>query len=168
LAHAAGFSTTYLAAQQSWSALWPNGSHPATDPLWSSATRQIVHHGNGAPHWAKVERLAREPGTLDLLRVCAEEGPGNCGHCGHCLKTMTALRILGLQSGGMPVLEDLRRVARRTPSDRSETVALRELLALAGRRGDRRTAAALTSSLRRGEVRRVLRLFRAGFLGGFR
>jgi hypothetical protein len=166
LAHAVGFSTTYIAAEQTWSALWPNGSHPATDPLWSSTTRQIVHHGNGAAHWAKVERLAREPGALDLLRVCTEDGPGHCGHCGHCLKTMTALRILGLQSGGLPALEDLRRVARRTPTDRGETAALREVLALARRRGDTRTASALASSLRRGEVRRVLRLFHAGFLGG--
>jgi hypothetical protein len=168
LAHAAGFSTTYVAASRSWSELWPNGSHPATDPLWSSATHQIVHHGNGAAHWQKLERLSREPGTLDLLQVCADDGPGNCGSCGPCLRTVTLLRILGLSSAALPPLEDLRRVARRTPADRGEIAALREAQALARRRGNIRTAAALGASLRRGEIRRVLHLFREGFFGGFR
>jgi hypothetical protein len=43
--HAAGFAEYHVAASNSWENLRPYGSHPLTDPLWSSATVRIEHHG---------------------------------------------------------------------------------------------------------------------------
>jgi hypothetical protein len=165
LAHVTGFATTYIAASHTWSELWPDGSHPATDPLWSSATHRLVHHGCGAPRWRKLERISREPGALDILRVCEQGKDFNCGECEKCVGTMVLLRILGVSSPNFPPLTDLRRIARLRPSDRTEAALVAEARALAETRGDRRLAEALAASGRRWEVRRVLRLLDDGFLG---
>ena len=161
-----GFSTTYIASGHTWAELWPDGSHPATDPLWSSATRRMVHHGRGAMRWQKLDRIAREPGVLDILRVCWQDKGFNCGRCEKCLRTMVLLRILGLRSQNFPPLDDLRALARLVPSDRSEARFVTEALALATERGDHRAAKALASSLRRYELRQVVRKINAGFLRG--
>lgn len=163
IAHVIGFSTTYIAASQTWSHLWGDGSHPATDPLWSSATRRIVHHGRGAMRWQKLERIAREPGALDILRVCWQDQGFNCGTCEKCLRTMVLLRILKLHSPNFPELDDLRPIARLAPSDSSEATFVRDALALARARGDHQAAAALLRSLRRWELRRFLHKLDEGF-----
>ena len=59
-AHLLGFGTTYVASGHTWSELWPDGSHPVTDHLWSSSSRKLVHHGRGHRRWQKLERIARE------------------------------------------------------------------------------------------------------------
>lgn len=166
LAHLLGFSTTYVAAGHTWAELWPDGSHPATDPLWSSATQRIVHHGRGAMRWQKLERIAQEPGALDLLRVCWQDKGFNCGQCEKCLRTMILLRLLGLTSPNFPPLDDLGRIARLTPDGPSDAVFVAEALALAHARGDRPAARALAASERRWRIRQVLRDVDQGFLGG--
>ena len=166
LAHLIGFSTTYIAAGHTWAELWPDGSHPATDPHWSSATRRMVHHGRGARRWEKLERIAREPGALDILRVCWQDKGFNCGACEKCVRTMVLLRILRLSAPTFPPLTDLDALAAMTPHDRSEAVFVQEAHELALRHGDTPLARALATSLRKWETRRVLRMLNQGFLGG--
>lgn len=166
LAHVIGFSTTYIAAGHTWAELWPDGSHPATDPFWSSETRRMVHHGRGAMRWQKLERIAREPGALEILRVCWQDKGFNCGRCEKCLRTMVLLRILQLESPNFPPLGDLRVIARLVPQDRSEAAFVREALALAKGRNAHEVAAALATSLRRWEARRTIRMIDEGFLHG--
>jgi hypothetical protein len=162
LAHVLGYSTTYIAAGHGWAELWPDGSHPATDHFWSSATRRMVHHGRGALRWQKLERLAQEPGALGILRVCWQDKGFNCGRCEKCLRTMVLLRILGLDSPNFPVLDDLRAIEQLVTRDRSEAAFNREALALAKERGDQAVAAALASADRRWQFRRIGRMVGEG------
>jgi hypothetical protein len=126
----------------------------------------MVHHGRGARRWEKLERISREPGALDILRVCWQDKGFNCGRCEKCVRTMVLLRILKLSSPNFPPLTDLDNLTAMVPQDRSEAAFVREAHELALARGDTQAARALAHSLRRWEVRQVLRKLRRGFLGG--
>jgi hypothetical protein len=151
LAHLLGSSKTYIAGGHNWTHLHPTGSHPITDPLWSSATREIVHHGR-VSRWKKLERIAREPGTLEILRVCWQDAGFNCGRCEKCLRTMVLLRLLRLESPNFPPLKDLSAVGRLVPGT-NDVEFVEEALELAIARADAPLERALRRSLRTGKVR---------------
>jgi hypothetical protein len=168
MGHVLGAGTVVVAAGHTWRELWPDGSHPLTDPLWSSDTTTVVHHGREAKRWQKLAAIAAVPGVLDVLRVCWQDRGYNCGECEKCLRTMVLLRILGLESRAFPPLATLRRVAHLRPSDRSEACFVEEALSLATTRGNVAVAAALRRSLRRWHRRRLAVDFKELLLGAVR
>lgn len=106
--HAVGFAQYHIAASNSWENLRPFGSHPLTDPLWSSAATQIEHHGAEFNRVDKIAYLADVPDLFDHLRVCFQGTAYNCGHCHKCLMTMSGLRAVGATSAALPRLDDPR------------------------------------------------------------
>lgn len=106
--HAAGFASYYIAASNSWENLRPFGSHPLTDPLWSSASTAIDHHGAEFNRVDKIAYLADVPDLFDHLRVCFQGTAYNCGKCHKCLMTMSGLRAVGVKSAALPELKDPR------------------------------------------------------------
>jgi hypothetical protein len=86
-----------IASGYSYSDLQPCGTHPLLDPRWSTETLQIIHDG-GEARINKLRLLVGYPEALARLRVCWEnEGNYNCGLCEKCLRTMLALRALGVE-----------------------------------------------------------------------
>jgi 7-cyano-7-deazaguanine synthase in queuosine biosynthesis len=86
----------YIASSYSYTDLHPWGSHPLLDPLWSTEALQIVHDG-GDTRIDKLRVLVEYPEVLARLRVCWENlGNYNCGLCEKCVRTMLALRALGV------------------------------------------------------------------------
>lgn len=84
-------SSTWTAAHQR-----PLGSHPATDPLFSTGRTELVHYGDWIARPYKLEFISQFPGYLQNLRVCWESESGeNCGHCPKCVRTMAVLETLG-------------------------------------------------------------------------
>jgi hypothetical protein len=73
------------------------GSHPELDPLWSSTTVQLRHHGEDATRPEKVQFIASNASAMRHLRVCWENRHGryNCGECEKCIRTMINLRAAG-------------------------------------------------------------------------
>jgi len=79
----------------------PHGSHPDTDPAWSTERTAIVHDGADASRTTKVRAIAAVPSALAQLKVCWEvDTDGNCGRCRKCLRTMIALRVAGVVDVG--------------------------------------------------------------------
>lgn len=77
--------------------LYPWGSHPLTDPLWSG-TVEVEHRGAALDRFEKTEAIIDEPAAWRALRVCWRN-PGqayNCGMCEKCLRTMTTLAAFGV------------------------------------------------------------------------
>lgn len=75
----------------------PWGSHPFTDPLWSTEYIQFLHYGN---HVTRAEKLAEVVALDELalkhLRVCIHNSSlTNCGLCYKCLRTMIPLDMVG-------------------------------------------------------------------------
>lgn len=84
-------SSTWTAAD-----LHPLGSHPASDPLYSTRRTRFIHYGDWADRIEKTEFIGQYPVALDHLRVCWESPNGdNCGQCLKCLRTMIVLEVNG-------------------------------------------------------------------------
>lgn len=86
-----------IAAATTYDQLYPWGSHPVLDPLWSTEAVRFVHDGCELDRIAKTALVASSQLALDTLRVC----PGftaeyNCGRCVKCLPTMIDLLHLGV------------------------------------------------------------------------
>lgn len=104
--HALGAADYAIASSNAWEKLRPYGSHPLTDPLWSSAATRIWHQGCDLDRYEKIAALREAPDLLAALRVCFQGNAYNCGRCHKCLKTAAALRALRLTPTGMPLLTD--------------------------------------------------------------
>ncbi|MGA9190365.1 MAG: hypothetical protein WBZ24_01410, partial [Anaerolineales bacterium] len=74
--------------------LRPHGSHPHTDPLYSTGGTKFIHYAYEAARYDKLEFLRRFPLALDNLRVCFDSESGdNCGRCRKCLAVMAFLEV---------------------------------------------------------------------------
>jgi hypothetical protein len=135
LALSGGLRWLLLPSSYSWAQLFPWGSHPLLDELWSTERLEVVHDGCEARRVDKIERLvAWAPLALEHLRVCLDNQGGafNCGRCRKCVRTMIALDLLGalprartfpqrfdegapsvLRQDVEPMLDELLEVARR-------------------------------------------------------
>jgi len=162
-----GFSRTYVPASFTWSQLVPWGSHPLTDPLWSTESVEIAHHGNEARRFDKLRRIAEMPEALALLRVCPTNTVYSCGLCEKCLRTRVALRVLRRTSPRLAPLEDLRPVRRLEIRSWPHRLAWQECLELAVGAGDRPLAKAIAASLARYDARRAFSSFDRAHLGGW-
>jgi hypothetical protein len=100
---APAFERLYIASSVHFRDLFPWGTHPLLDPLWSSELLEFVHHGCGARRIEKVEYLAGFDAALNNLRVCHwglglefdRNGAYNCGRCEKCIRTMISLEAAG-------------------------------------------------------------------------
>ncbi|NQU11400.1 hypothetical protein HQ590_11450 [bacterium] len=86
-----------IAATHSYDQLFPWGSHPVLDPLWSTESLTFIHDGCEARRVDKTRLIAEHPVALETLRVCFHnpENAYNCGCCEKCLRTMMGLHIVG-------------------------------------------------------------------------
>jgi hypothetical protein len=79
-----------------WRLFPPYGSHPATDPLWSTDGTEIVHDAVDVSRVEKGLEIAGNQVVLDHLRVCVRRPDlYNCGRCVKCVATALNLHIAG-------------------------------------------------------------------------
>lgn len=75
----------------------PWGSHPATDPLYSTAGLTVVYEEPDRHRMDKVKALVGHPVLLANLRVCwLTDTGGNCGVCRKCLVTLVSAALAGV------------------------------------------------------------------------
>ena len=99
---ALGFSQVYIPSSSTYSYLFPLGSHPCTDPLWSTAITSVVHDGAERTRSEKTFELSKFPVLLDNLQVCWNNISYNCGKCSKCLRTMIACHLYGIKCNSLP------------------------------------------------------------------
>jgi hypothetical protein len=99
VAHALGdrYARVLIASSAGYRDLRPWGSHPLTDPMFTSSKVRIVHDGPAFMRVEKTKYVSRSPLALEHLRVCYKSTIGtNCGECNNCYRTMLALEALGV------------------------------------------------------------------------
>lgn len=95
------FHEVLLPASCDYSSLDPWGSHPLSDPLFSTVNTKIIHEGTAYSRTEKIEYLTRDKKALNELHVCfrGEDAKGqdnkNCCRCEKCYRTMIALDLFG-------------------------------------------------------------------------
>lgn len=157
IAHAIGLSKIFVASGMFYADLEPHGSHPLTDPLWSSASLAVEHDGADARRIEKLRSIAGFEPALKILRVCWQDKTYNCGRCEKCLRTMIQLRVLGVDAPTFPKLIDLQSVRRLRIWEDIELDFVRESLAIANQGHDTPLRNALKSCVWRNELRRLMR-----------
>ncbi|MGH2809586.1 MAG: hypothetical protein ACRDIA_01755 [Actinomycetota bacterium] len=91
------FQRVLIPATNTYNNLVPLGSHPMTDPLWSTDSVQIVHDGCEANRIEKLTAISGSDAVRSFLRVCHEQpiDRPNCSSCEKCLRTMISLEMVG-------------------------------------------------------------------------
>jgi hypothetical protein len=93
--------TIYIAGAVKKNELFPYGTHPKLDKLWSTETTKFVHDGNEHNRLGKITTsISKSELALDSLRVCTQnfKGTYNCSRCYKCLTTMIMLTCAGAQN----------------------------------------------------------------------
>lgn len=86
----------YFPASYAYADLYPWGSHPLVDPLWSTEYLTVIHDGAEASRVEKTRKIAHNPSAQKHLRICfKKKGNYNCGSCSKCLRTKMALELEG-------------------------------------------------------------------------
>jgi hypothetical protein len=97
-----------IPATFSYADLFPWGSHPILDPLWSTERTAIEHSGCEATRVEKARYVSAYPVAMKNLRVCTgHHADYNCGHCEKCLRTMINLRAAGASNRCETLPEEL-------------------------------------------------------------
>jgi hypothetical protein len=151
-----GYGRVFVPASHTYRELAPFASHPLTDRLWSNGATEIVHDGAGSARVEKLQALANDQHALDSLVVCWKSPDENCGRCEKCLRTMAALRLLGVSSRSLPPLDSSKALRRLHPTQRLDLEYIEENLHLARLRGDAEIARELQAVIRKYHVRRCI------------
>jgi len=146
-----GFSRVYIPSSYSYDQLFPLGSHPLTDHLWSNGKIDIVHDGCEATRTEKLHRLAANSAILSNLSVCLNEAACNCGHCQKCLRTMISLRLLNVTTEAFPSFPSLKEIRGKRIDGQIEATFLKENIKLADQTNHLEIKKALEASLKRYE-----------------
>jgi hypothetical protein len=159
------FRTVLIPSTQSYAHLYPSGSHPLLDPLWSTERTEVLNDGAGTMRPEKVASIAADDLAMSWLRVCLQnpDGAYNCGRCEKCLRTLVNLRAVGAEGRcrTLPDRLDLREVSYVALIERRQGIAaredLRESLRVVDAKGaDPELARALRMVLRADQLRTAL------------
>jgi hypothetical protein len=89
-----GLKKIYIPGAVKDSQLFPYGTHPHLDKLWSTETLSVASDGGEHDRIEKItEVVSKSPLALHYLRVCTQnmKGKYNCSRCYKCLITMIYL-----------------------------------------------------------------------------
>ena len=97
IAHLIGAARFYIPSSAPVQKLVNEGSHPYTDPRWSSEPVEIVYDIN---EFDRIEKMRQVDGFgyLDSVIVCAHNFESNCCRCIKCVRTMIGIELQGLNS----------------------------------------------------------------------
>lgn len=128
----------YFPASYSYADLYPWGSHPLVDPLWSTEYLKVIHDGAEASRVDKTRKIAENTSAQRHLRICFQKkGEYNCGVCSKCIRTKIALSLAGVLEQFKTLdntidLDALRQLGIKSESDR---IFAQENLEFARRQG---------------------------------
>lgn len=152
-----------IGSTHDYTTLSPWGSHPLTDPLFSSSAFRVLHDGAGATRVEKTTLIASDDRAIKGLRVCWEAQAGsNCSSCSKCLRTMVTLDLINkrvISTSFDWSKYTMRQVARMFLKNRNDLDFSLEILAAAQDTDRKDIAHSINASIRRSmSLRKIDRL----------
>jgi hypothetical protein len=151
-----GFPIVYVPSSYAYSQLFPQGSHPLTDPLWSTEGVTIIHDGAEVLRVDKVKKITKCQSALANLRVCFDDMNFNCGKCPKCLRTMISLKLLHESRGPFPPFPSFKVIRKLRISGEVEMAYFKENVQLTLKADDLELREALCACLKKYEWRQLL------------
>lgn len=153
---AADHGEVVIGSSHTYGRLFPWGSDPMLDPLYSASGLRITHDGAMYSRTAKTDVVGRFEPASKSLHVCLAQGQSNCSHCEKCYRTMMTLDIFGHKDlmrdafdWSLYDVRNIRRFVVRTDADR---LFRDEILAAASARGRNDIVDAFAAATRRSLV----------------
>jgi len=156
----------YIGSTHTYKELFPWGSHPLTDPMWSTESTEVIHDGCALRRSEKLRVICGNQKILDNLKVCWRSIHQNCGECEKCIRTMTALCLLGASSRGIPKLDNLDKIKKLRASEESSLTYLEDALILAKMARNSKAQRILQRQYSRYQIREALSILDEYMLGG--
>jgi hypothetical protein len=128
---ALGMHRIYIPASHTYDELFPWGSHPLSDPMWSTESTEIIHADAGARRGKKMAVILQNPVFADNLQVCWASTVRNCGKCPKCVRTMVAVYLLGGTINSLPPFTDFSTLKMLKAHDESGATFLEDAMLLA-------------------------------------
>lgn len=161
-----GFTKIHIPSTFSTGHLFPWGSHPALDPLWSTENVQIIHDSSHLSRQQKIKSyISKSSVALKYLRVCWSSSEYNCGQCSKCIRTMLALQVTNSlhKSKTFPTKLKPEIIRNFFLTNKSQIVFFEELLLeLKKEKGDQETQDAIAYMLKKSsapDIKRKIRSF---------
>lgn len=126
-----GMRRVYVPSSHTYDELFPWGSHPLTDPMWSTESTQVIHDGAGSRRGDKIRDILKSDLLADNLQVCWRSTHQNCGTCPKCIRSMVAIHLLGGKSKSLPAFSDKSLLRFLKPTNESGATFLEDALLLA-------------------------------------
>ncbi len=167
LASMLGCRTLFVPSSHTYEQLFPWGSHPLSDPMWSTKVNRVVHCGAGSSRAEKVRTISHSQAVVDNIQVCRRSNSNNCGECPKCVRTMVALYLLGAHSKLLPDLHDMKLLSWLKPRDENGMTFLEDAMILARQQGDDDVYRRLRKYHKRYQIRQLPSMLDRMILGGF-
>ncbi len=157
----------FIGATHTYAELFPWGSHPLTDPMWSTESTEVIHYG-AIRRSKKMIDLTEDQKFLDNLQVCWKSPCDNCGECPKCVRTMTAMYLLKASCKALPKLNGLYKLKKfQKCNEASGATYLEDLMILAKDVRNRQVLRFLRRYYRRYQIRVLIKVLDRYVLGGF-
>lgn len=153
------FGAALIGSSYPYGHLGPWGSHPMTDPLFSTRSLTIKHDGASFDRVEKTLFVARCSMALSHLHVCWQsQSASNCGVCSKCLRTMATLQLLNTPQDAAPFPVEFKteNLAALFIGSGHDEVFIREIWAHSRRLGNRPIHTAAARALQRSRRLRTL------------
>ena len=125
------YKKVFIPSSHTYDELFAWGSHPLSDPLWSTEASRVVHDAAGFRRSDKMRDLCGHQEILDNLQVCWRSSHKNCGTCPKCVRTMLALDLLKASCSKLPPLEDEKLLRHLKAADESGATFIEDAMLLA-------------------------------------
>jgi len=166
LAGTLGFKKHLIPSSHTYAELFPWGSHPVTDHLWSTDQTEIIHDSAQYRRTEKTEIVASAPKIMDNLQVCWKSNTHNCGVCSKCVRTRLTFDLLGVATDTIPGISGNKPLKILTPDDEGLLTVVEDLMLLAKSKNADATYRILKKGWRKYQRRVVLTQVDRAFLGG--
>jgi hypothetical protein len=154
------YRRVFIASSFSVADMFPWGSHPLLDPLFSTERTAIEHDALALTRLDKVRLIATDEVALRHVRVCIKQtGAYNCGNCEKCLRTAVNLHLAGALGRCKSFPYDslpVDRLGTLWVPDEHSLPYLRENIRAARHAGDAELVELLESALWRYQLRSVV------------
>jgi hypothetical protein len=161
-----GMKRVFIPSSHSYNELFPWGTHPLSDPMWSTESTEIIHHGAASSRSGKLKEVLKNPAIADNLQVCWENIDRNCGHCSKCVRMMAAIHMLGGDVQSLPPLKDFQILSALKPEDEGLAGMVEDLLILAQETNNTEIRSRLIRYYRLYQLKRICAEFDRYCLGG--
>ncbi len=99
---ALGMRKVYVPSSHTYDELFPWGSHPLSDPMWSTESTEVKHDAAGLRRGEKMKEILTNSRFADNLQTCWRSTVHNCGTCPKCARSVLAIYLLGGTSKAFP------------------------------------------------------------------